>query len=181
MKREKKLITILVIPFLLCLTGCLASNKDSNGPNDYSLTTMTEDDIIENKRPVLEMGAIRKSINNKTSISVMKFYGIKVLEKIRPNGTDINLVIEPEVKKGNLAVVICTENTIVQEIPVNCGEQKITIPYRDEPIFLKVAGESAKYNLSYEFENYDSDKEADNAPDNKSNGKFDYNQKNVII
>lgn len=131
---------------LLCAASCAAHYADTNGDADFSLQTLTEEDILS-KNNYLQTMASQSTANNKTKVSVGKFSGVRILHIFR-SGTH-TLTVTPGVTAGNLRLVLCTEDRILHDFALTGEEQTFTVDASAGSVFFKVAGESAEFSLDY--------------------------------
>lgn len=154
-EKTKKIIgMIIAILFIgICVFWFLDSDiehiEDTNGPDDYSLTTITDENIINR-----DIGAL----GNKRSTSILsgdlvefsskKFTGVtEILYNNYVGKSDFVLnLLNFNVTEGNLRMVVVHDGEIVAEL-----EPGMFVEYRLEDISgyvsLRIAGESAAYTF----------------------------------
>lgn len=156
MKMLKKVTLICIILSVFSLSSCFVHKADKNGPDDYSLTEITTEDILDSSENNVTSGCIRIQNGNKCNVKIKKLSGVSVLEKFNLKNANLHLKIDAKVLSGNCRMVLCTKDQILEEIPINSDEQKIMIPQSDDKVYLKVAGESAQIKVTYEYETEES-------------------------
>ena len=126
--------------------------EDTNGADNYSLQQITDKNIIK-----MDMGA-RNFAETKSVLSSMREYSSKkftgVAEAYRANIVsnrfDITLY-NTNVKEGNLRIVLVYNDEIVHEFDLNELSQSYTLDNPKGTVSLRVAGESANFNFSYDL------------------------------
>lgn len=145
----KKMLLLFVISlFVFTLVGC-GHIEDTNGEEDYSLTTITDENILSGYGSSTQSGSIysETSMNGITTykIKVSKFSGVKKLyEKEISNNYSLN--IKCTLKSGNMKLLLLKDGEIFADI---LSSKEITKSYdltSGEYEFI-VAGESAKYEI----------------------------------
>ena len=69
----KKITLILFLFLILFLTGCgLGHIEDINGEDDYSLATLSEENLIKGTNSYSSFGSFTSTINNKFTQKVKK-------------------------------------------------------------------------------------------------------------
>lgn len=144
------------------MVGDLEHIEDTNGPDDYSLTTITDENIINMDLGALSPCTIDRNpiikeltgISTATRIYSDKFTGVyEVLYSnyVLPSDFVINLT-SFNVTEGNLRMVVVHNDEIVAELKpdtfVEYWLENVT-----GTVSLRIAGESA----SYEFYMFESD------------------------
>lgn len=151
MKKSKKVTLICIILSVFFLSSCVAHKADTNGLDDYSLTEITTEDILSPYGSNVTTGSLRVQNGNKCTVKIKKLSGVNELFSLPIGNSDLHLTIDAEVTAGNCRVVLCAIDQILEEIPINEGEQEITVHNLNDKVFLKVAGESAQLKITYEY------------------------------
>ena len=154
----KKLLMILLVSVLMgILTGC-QHIEDSNGPDDYSITTFTDEDILKGYNSHISIGMFRSSsyINGilKGTYKVSKFSGIYKVNNFKENSTIVNFTIQFICEEGNAMFVIVSDDKIVRKIEAN-SDLSFDLPNDGNNYKLLVVGESAKITLNYSVMAFD--------------------------
>ncbi len=145
---KKLFLVLLFISVLLTLTSC-GQIEDINGSNDYSLNTLTDEDFFINTN-VVKIGSVTTRFNNTVKISVKKMSGVDRIEKINLSLGSLTITTNLNVTSGNIKLVLIMNDTIIKEFKINAEDSYTgTISGNYE---LKIAAESAKFNLSYTIE-----------------------------
>ncbi len=149
---KKIMILTICLCFVLLLSSCTIGHiKDENG-DDKSLCSLTDEDILENVSSYTQTAAITSNVGDRVVYKANKFSGVTTIKKI-PYAVGEKMIIRSsiDVKEGNLRVVLIQNDKIILDIPL--GENQTTIiedSRRDYKI--KIAGESAEFDLELEYE-----------------------------
>ncbi len=161
-KLKKLLGTIAVILFIgVALFWFLGSDiehiEDTNGPDDYSLTTITDENIIK-----MDIGAL----GNKRSegflsgdlveFSSKKFTGVvEIMHNNYIGKSDVYFeLLNYNITEGNFKIVVVHDDKIVAEL-----EPDLFVDFHLENISgtvsLRIAGESAAYSFGISSQDYE--------------------------
>ena len=154
----KRILCLLLIVMLFSLTSC-SHIEDTNGPDDYSLTTLSEENILNRKGSTTTVGTVRtKSLiggNLKGSYKVSKVSGVSTIIKFECKGTTVKFEIDFTVTSGNAILAVVSDGTIVRKIEAN-QVVEFEVNNSKDTYQLVIVGESAKANIKYNI-NYVSD------------------------
>ncbi len=146
----KKIFSILVIIFsLFSLNSCVKHIEDKNGVEDYSLQVITDQQIIRGMNTVT-MSSCSSHINNKGKLQIKKLSGVELITRFSSKEEIVKIKVTSKVNSGNLKIVVTNGSSIVKIIPIN-ETYECEIFNTKETFFLKVAGESANFELNYEI------------------------------
>jgi hypothetical protein len=146
-----KKIAILFISLLLCavfLCSCVHI-ADTNGEEDYSLGTLTEDDII-NSNDFQAMGSLKEGIQGGvTRYTAKRLSGVYTVGNVySKNSSCLTIRSTVTLESGNVRICLVQNGEIVCDIPVGENmETKIENP--SGKYQLRVAGESASLVMEY--------------------------------
>ena len=141
MKKVYKLIMILFI--CMFLTGCFGSHiEDLNGETDYSLSTLTEENLISGSNTSIVAGSVITSTNKKFKQKVKKMSGVSLLFELDSNDT---YTIEFNVTSGNGLVGVICDDEIIKIVEPNT-QITITVPSKKD-YEVKIAGESCEFEI----------------------------------
>ena len=147
----KKIFVILVLMFTLVLTSC-SHIEDINGPDDYSLATYKEDELLD-IRSCIQGGVVTSSSNIlgklKGSYKVSKISGITEIVEYHSSNVVITFDIEVICESGNALVIIVSNNEIIKKIEPN---QSLTFEFNSGTYRMYLIGESAKVTIKYNIE-----------------------------
>ena len=149
----KKLIIVVIFMLSLTLISCKAFKQyeDTNGKDNYSLQSITEEEIIKNNGG-LKVGAV-SSKNTKdgvTSIteSIFSFDGVEKVHSLKAGSYTIT--VDYTVKNGNGRFVITNGSKIIHDFVVNETNQVFELD-SSEPCYLKLVGESCELEIKVEI------------------------------
>ena len=140
------LLTFLI---LFSLIGC-SHIEDTNGTDDHSLTTLTDEDFLKGHDFGVTTMSVYNTVQDMTSLSVKKLSGIMVLDqKIRASGEDLQIKTDAGLVGGNLRICVVRDNKeIVEEIDIN-GNDEICIENANGTYTIVIGGESAEFALTF--------------------------------
>lgn len=154
-KTKKILIGIgAIVLVIVCVIWFLSSDpehiEDTNGAENYSLQTITDDNIVNMDKGALNLKESTDSITNTTTYSSDKFTGVAEIygENIWGNRFDIT-VNHARVDSGNFRIVLLEDDEIVHEFKLNELTQTFTLENPNGYISLRIAGESADFQFDY--------------------------------
>lgn len=145
---KRAFVVLSVIAFLLSLVSCMSHIEDDNG-DDTSLCTLTERDIIECTSS-LSYKSVKNKTNDKGNVRVDKFSGVQVVDSITVKEENKIVTCSVNITSGNLRVVIVRDGEIFADIKTD-GEESSVALTRSGRYTLKIAGESACFDLEYEI------------------------------
>ena len=146
----KKLLAIaLIISTLIALCSCTMI-KDTNGADDTSLCTITDEDIINGMTPTAIL-TTTFSINERYSIGMKYFSGVDDIAYFDMNGEDITVTLSAEVKKGNFAVVLVNDGKIVGRFDTSGEDSTVTLEKAYGYVYIRAAGESANFKVNFTY------------------------------
>ena len=141
---KKFLLFILTMSLVFSLVGCGIEIEDTNGEDDYSLNTITDDNIIS-----LDLGAstystsvderpIEFKANNFSGVAEIFSENYFLASSIEIQVTSVN------VNAGNLRLVVVCDDEIVHDFDINTTElQQYLLEDVKGSVSVRVAGESA--------------------------------------
>ena len=150
MKRYLCIGLLLVV--CLSMVACGQHIEDTNGTDDYSLTNITQKELLGNSGAVRFM-SIRSEVNDKIEYSVDKFTGVEAVEEVRvkQGASRVTFAVNTTLESGNLYVYVRHDGQIVGEFAIG---QNDTVTLENPPAGkyeLCTAGESAKFKLVIEI------------------------------
>lgn len=157
MEKIKKILTVVGVVLFVAVFALwmFSSNlehiEDTNGADNYNLQVITDQNIIK-----MDMGALNFSATDTpltlTEYKSNKFTGVAeiFLTNLKGNRFDITLY-NLWVESGNFKVVLIHNNEIVHEFKNNELMQSYTLENPSGTVALRIAGESADFNFSYDL------------------------------
>lgn len=158
---------LAIVGAIWLILGRVEHIEDTNGPDNYKLTTITDQNII--KRDMGNTGLTRKKgllTGDIHTFSSDKFTGV---EEIMYNNyifksSDYFTIHNFEVYEGNFRMVVVLDNEIIAEL-----EPGMTVDYDFKDVkgtlALRIAGESASFKFSitgYDLDRFAHQWEIDN-------------------
>lgn len=149
----KKILCLLLVLLSVILSSC-SQIEDTNGPDDYSIVTFTDEDILKGGINTITVGSFRSSSfigdELKGTYKVSKLSGTVEIEKIRSDRSNINFDIDFSCESGNAMLVIVSNGIIVKKIEAN-EKVNFDIVNGNDAYKLIIVGESAKVSLKYKI------------------------------
>ena len=146
MKKNSRFILLLIL--LLTLTGCVEHIEDTNGADNFSLETITDQDIL-NGFPTISVRQSKVRKNNEYKYSVKKITGVEEVFKGSFKNENVAITINTSVEEGNARIVLVYKNQIIKQFMLNADNQVFSMINVDGEIKIIVAGESAKINIDF--------------------------------
>ncbi len=149
---KSKFLIVFMIVFVMLFSGCgLGHIEDENGPDDYSLAVITNEDLLGNYGTNYFMSTYSRMQKDNLltgSKSSRKFTGVDTLEEITALEY-IKIEINSNVKSGNFKIVIIGKDLFIDDINVN--EEYIYTNNSPGKYKIVIAGESANFSVSYKI------------------------------
>ncbi len=158
-------ISIPVIIAIFVLVICLIPKvefADTNGPDNFTLNTITREDILKSRNSSSAFKSSKKYLGSGTKIrsgiyqeydytnvtcSYGKIDGVCVLQATKITGNTLTLNINSVVESGNAEIVILVNGEYYCSVDVN-QNQSITLQgVADKIVLVKLAAESAKIKV----------------------------------
>ena len=169
---NKKLIALcisipvaIIVAILIAVIISLASESnfvDTNGPENFSLTEITRDDILSKNNNYRSSMVSEQHSGRHTNIigtklrdvdydhisrSFGKIHGVVILQATKISGNTLTLNINSSVESGNAEIVIIVDGEYYCSVDVN-QNQSITLQnIANKEILIKLAGEGAKMKI----------------------------------
>ena len=149
----KRLLTVIFIIFLsITLTSC-SHIEDTNGPDDYSLVKISDEEILGVRSASTKIGAFESQTGRTIKVKVSKFSGVEKLQSFKTTNSDITFTVSVTVNSGNFKAVLVQEGKIIHTFNNNASNQVVTVKQGTGTVSFYVAGESAKYNITLQYDN----------------------------
>ena len=152
---KKVLCLMLVVGFAMFAAGCGPEYEDTNGPDDYRLTQITDENIVN--QDVGASGYTQKpgsdesdNLSKLTEFKSDNFNGVAEIYRSWLVGTsDLTIdVSNLQVDSGNYALFVVQDGKIIYEFPVNEMLQTYELRDTNGDIAIVMAGESADFYMS---------------------------------
>lgn len=145
-------IVFLVVFLFMMLTSDLEPIPDTNGPDNYQLQTITDQDIIRGEMGALNPISIHEDlIGDGLTFSSKNFTGVyEVLYDHLLGSSDFVLSLSSlTVTEGNFRMVVVHDGRIVAEFEPNAEDPFIDYYLENVSgtVSLRIAGESASYSF----------------------------------
>jgi hypothetical protein len=141
---------------LVTLTAC-SHIEDTNGEDDYSVVTFSDEDIIGGRGNTTTVGVIETNsyLNDKLkgTYKVSKLSGIIEIAEFDSKKKKINFDIELTCESGNVLIAIVSDGEIVRKIEAN-QEVNFEVSNNKEEYRILIIGESAKASVKYQVKGY---------------------------
>lgn len=144
MKRITAILLVILLSFILPSCASLVI-EDTNGPDDYSLQTITDEQIIFGMN-TSKMMSFTSTVNNNTTAKCRSLSGVQTLCSYNING-DLTVNVTSEVNSGNARLVLIINEKIINDFNIN-GSSTYTLTQVSGLAEIKIAGESANYNVT---------------------------------
>ena len=147
----KKFINYILIGLnIFSLVGC-SHIEDSIGAENYSITTITDKEILSSGSSYIALGFISNYKYVKSTYEgyakASKLSGVKLLSTINNDDSDVEYNIKLNVTSGNCVLAIVSNNEIIKKVEAN-KDETFSLPFTSKQK-LKIVGESANFILEY--------------------------------
>ena len=139
----------LILAMCLGLVAC-GQIEDTNGEDDYSLATITEEQLVKGTNSSSKVGFLHTQINDSHTFKVNKFSGVEAIESVRATEStkSITFLVECTRNSGNLYVYVRCDGQIVGDFEIGTKDDLVIENPAPGKYELCVAGESASYELN---------------------------------
>lgn len=143
-------VILVVVCCVWMFSNSLEHIEDTNGADNYSLQTITDDNIIKMDLGAMNLKESTDSISNTTTYSSNKFTGVSEIygENIKGNRFEIT-INHARVDSGNFKIILLEDDKIVHEFKLNELTQTYVLENPSGYISLRIAGESADFMFDY--------------------------------
>lgn len=146
---KKLIVFLLTVSFMLSLTACGIEIEDTNGPDDYSLETITDENIIN-----MDLGASGSAASSDDASQVVKyssknFSGVEEICSVnRITASEVIIDLSTiMVKEGNFRLVVVYNDEIVHDFDLEEMSQQFKLEDVEGNVSVRIAGESASYEF----------------------------------
>lgn len=144
-------VVLIAVAVILFMGNDLEHIEDTNGPDDFTLQVITDENIQNLDVGALNVGQHSDLLGGDTvTYTSKKFTGVYEVfhENIITNRYEIT-VNHARVDAGNFKMVLCVNDEIVHEFKLNELTQTYVLENVRGTISLRIAGESADFQFDY--------------------------------
>lgn len=152
----KKIIAILGAVVLVAvatvwfMSSDLKHIEDTNGADNYSLQTINDSNIINRDVGAMGLNIHKSAVSGVTTYSSEKFTGVEEIYGNNIWGNRFEITVNhARVDSGNFRIVLLEDERIVHEFRLNELTQTYVLENPSGYISLRIAGESADFQLDY--------------------------------
>lgn len=148
----KKLLSLILVGVMcLVLVACGKEYEDSNGEDDFSLQTITDENIINLETGASGLTYTEQNIGalHSSEYSSKNFNGVEQIYLTDYIGkSDVYVYIgHMNVKSGNFKMVAINNDEIIHEFDLDAFGEEIYFEDIKGPFSIHVAGESAAFDF----------------------------------
>lgn len=146
----KRLIcfTLLVLTLLSLASCSVTTYEDTNGEDDFSLQTITDEDIIKGVN-TSQFFTSTSSSDGTTTCKAKTMSGVVELYEGKRENEGIKIDVSSEITKGNARLVLVFNDEIVHDFDLNGKDQSFVMENVTGKFSLRIAGESTGYSVTY--------------------------------
>lgn len=145
---KKLLCVVLAVILLLSCAGCVnLSYEDTNGEDNYALQTLTDADILRGASSSTVLSS-KVTVNDKTECKAKTMSGVVTLLEKKLNNEPLHITVSCKISKGNARLVLVLDDKIIHDFALNTENQTFTLSNVTGKVRLKIAGESAGYEVT---------------------------------
>lgn len=155
-EKMKKMIAAVgvIVLIAVCAVWFLSSDlehiEDTNGADNFALQTITDDNIIKRDFGAMGLKTTTDAVSNTTTYSSNKFTGVEEIYGMNIWGNRFEITVNhARVDSGNFKIVLLEDDKIVHEFSLNELTQTYVLENPNGYISLRIAGESADFQLDY--------------------------------
>ncbi len=147
----KRIIASVLAAALLLLPLCSCSSvqhiEDTNGAEDISLCTLTEEELVSPHPQYIMQGSKLNQKSGAISFATRKMSGVMILDKFTVKaGETYEFTGATTVNSGNVRIYIVCDGEIVLDIPTGYTTN-FTLSGVEGKCELRAAAESAKFSI----------------------------------
>lgn len=158
MRRIKRFLVVLIglvggiAAAIMLLTSDFSHIEDTNGPDVYTLQTITDENIINRDLGAMGLEKSTSKLSNRITYSSDCFSGVDELHMAQYFASSMVITVhDPRVTAGNLRLVVLVDDEIVHDFPLNEGDQTCELQVTSGTVAIRLAGESAEFSLSIDI------------------------------
>ena len=158
MKRSKRILLRTLAICMAAACGCSLFGgitehiEDTNGPDNYTLQTITDQDICQLSTGSMGDGQRNALLSDLPVFFSKKFSGVSVIEESSTWASGMTIdVYNYRVEEGNFRLLVMVDDQILHEfIPNGDVIQTCQLGEINGHFSIRIAGESAAYEFSYD-------------------------------
>lgn len=145
---KRTIYLFIIILFVTCFLTSCKQIEDTNGPDNYDLTKITDESICKDRRSVIKVMAEHHQLGDNGQFVVKKMSGVENLKTVRPKNQTLTVLVNPIINSGNVKIVLICDKEIIKTFPLTesceCKIANATGTY-----CLRVAAESGNFKIDY--------------------------------
>lgn len=143
-------VVMVAVFIVLFMNDDLKHIEDTNGADDYSLQTITDENICKLDIGAMNITEYEELIGETVTYKSDCFTGVYEVfrENMITNRFEI-VVNHAKVSSGNFKMVLCVDDEIVHTFTLNELTQNFVLENVKGTISLRIAGESANFQFDY--------------------------------
>lgn len=169
-QNKLKLALLITIPIIIAFALAIwliielsSSNFiDTNGPDNFALTEITREDILESDKNYKSSMEVKKRSGSRTyvvgtrfreydrdniNISYGKLYGVTILQATKIFSNSLTLNISSSIESGNAEIIVVIDGEYYCSVNIN-QDQSISLQnISGKEVIIKLAGEDAKIKV----------------------------------
>lgn len=145
---KKILLTLMISLMIVFLCGCGPNFEDTNGDNDISLATITEENIIKMDLGASDYKESTSSASDYKKFSSENFSGVcEIFSETYIKSDVIVDIVDFDVNSGNFKLVAVCDDKIIHEFEPGDKGNVVTLEDVDGGFSIRMAGESADFEF----------------------------------
>lgn len=145
-------VVLIAVVAVWMLNSDLEHIEDTNGADNYALQQINNDNIINMDTGALNLTETKELFNNLPTYKSDKYTGVSEIYMTNMIGNRFDITLyNTTVRSGNLKIVLVHNNEIVHEFKLNELVQTYTLENPNGTVALRIAGESADFEFSYDL------------------------------
>ena len=156
---KRFLALFLVCAVMLACTACAEKYEDTNGPEDYSLQTITDEDIIHLRTGASGLSYQESNLGllKSSEYSSKNFNGVEQIYLTNFIGkSDVIVYIgHMDISQGNFRLVVINNEEIIHEFAPDTFNEEFRFADLTGTFSIHVAGESAAFTIAMTEMHYD--------------------------
>lgn len=149
---KKRLLSVILVCCMSCLlAGCGTEYEDTNGAENFTLQTITDEEIIDLSTGASGLSYTEENLGflHSSEYSAKNFNGVERIYLTTFIGkSDVEIYIgHLNVESGNFKLVVINNDEIIKEIPLDAFGETFRFEDLKGDFSVHVAGECAKFDF----------------------------------